>query len=604
MRSFLRRATWPVAVAGAMVAMLGVFGTTATAVHATPGDVCGMQVIGPDGVMVSGWENNLANSTKVFNLETGKTYGLVFRIENDGNVLLDGADKAQVLIDSETGSGKITSQMEIDGQASEDPLANPDVGDFPNGRDWNIGDHNIAATNTATVDVIEPYDFNDADGHSLDSISDFLKSNGFNPASVNNHKSVCDNGDFIGNDDESTSNCKITASGPVGDQTFTNVTTDCGNVDGWGFVNFQCNEPGSFYLDVIGPSGDTSASNNWAKFVCPGVPDTATISVLYTTLETNPATAGVAINHGETPVTVTVKDQNGNPIDGAHVTLTTDDCTFQPSSTSDVFSPAGGGKTVDIVSDTDAAGPDQNFLTNNPLQTQAGTAEATLDCDGPLNVYGPGGTGHVSGAAGTPGTAHISAIVNRPGADIVLSATVNVVGPTSANGLTLTLSATSVQCGNPITATVKAVDANGVAVSDGTQIFFTTDTSSGVVGGLPAGGAQGAVTTVGGAASANIATDPSKPGTHTVIAYVMNGAGGVAIQQTATYNCTVPAPAAPTVPAPATGTGSGTGSITPPNTGDAGLAATNTGSSSLFVIAGAIAMALAGFATFKFSRNS
>ena len=80
--------------------------------------------------------------------------------------------------------------------------------------------------------------------------------------------------------------------------------------------------------------------------------------------------------------------------------------------------------------------------------------------------------------------------------------------------------------------------------------------------------------------------------------------GGVAIQQTATYNCTVPAPAAPTVPALATGTGSGTGSITPPNTGDAGLAATNTGSSSLFVIAGAIALALAGFATFKFSRKS
>ena len=238
----------------------------------------------------------------------------------------------------------------------------------------------------------------------------------------------------------------------------------------------------------------------------------------------------------------------------------------------------------------------------NPLQTQAGTAEATLDCDGPLNVFGPGGTGNVSPVAGTPGTAHIQAIVNRPGQDIVLTATVNVVGPTSANGLTLTLSATSVQCGNPITATVKAVDANGVAVSDGTPIYFTTDTSSGVAGGLE--GAQGAIPTVGGAASANIATDPSKPGTHTVIAYVLNGAGGVAIQQTATYNCTVPAPAAPTAPAvnpPVTGTG--TGSITPPNTGDAGLAATNSGTSSLFVIAGAMALMLAGFATFKFSRD-
>ena len=61
------------------------------------------------------------------------------------------------------------------------------------------------------------------------------------------------------------------------------------------------------------------------------------------------------------------------------------------------------------------------------------------------------------------------------------------------------------------------------------------------------------------------------------------------------------APTAPAVNPPVTGTG--TGSITPPNTGDAGLAATNSGTSSLFVIAGAMALMLAGLATFKFSHD-
>ena len=36
-----------------------------------------------------GWENNLSGATKVYNLEFGTTYGMVFRIENDGDFLLD-----------------------------------------------------------------------------------------------------------------------------------------------------------------------------------------------------------------------------------------------------------------------------------------------------------------------------------------------------------------------------------------------------------------------------------------------------------------------------------------------------------------------------------
>ena len=43
--------------------------------------------------------------------------------------------------------------------------------------------------------------------------------------------------------------------------------------------------------------------------------------------------------------------------------------------------------------------------------------------------------------------------------------------------------------------------------------------------------------------------------------------------------------------------------ISPPNTGDAGLAASSAGTASLFVIAGAVAFFLAGFASFSFARR-
>jgi LPXTG-motif cell wall-anchored protein len=75
----------------------------------------------------------------------------------------------------------------------------------------------------------------------------------------------------------------------------------------------------------------------------------------------------------------------------------------------------------------------------------------------------------------------------------------------------------------------------------------------------------------------------------------------VVVQTSTTYTCTVPAPPAPAVVVPATGTG--TGSITPPNTGDAGLADTSNSGGSWMVIVGGVLIGLAGFATFKFARR-
>jgi hypothetical protein len=64
-----------------------------------------------------------------------------------------------------------------------------------------------------------------------------------------------------------------------------------------------------------------------------------------------------------------------------------------------------------------------------------------------------------------------------------------------------------------------------------------------------------------------------------------------------TVTCTEGAPA---VTAPSTGTGT----ISPPNTGDAGLAAANSSSNAmLYVIAGAIAFAMAGLASIRYARR-
>ena len=64
-----------------------------------------------------------------------------------------------------------------------------------------------------------------------------------------------------------------------------------------------------------------------------------------------------------------------------------------------------------------------------------------------------------------------------------------------------------------------------------------------------------------------------------------------------TVTCTEAA--APEIVAPNTGTGT----ISPPNTGDAGLATSSAGTAMLFVIAGAVAFVLVGFAGFGFARR-
>ena len=383
----------------------------------------------------------------------------------------------------------------------------------------------IAAPGVASqkIDHMFPDYFTDPDGNDLDSIRAWLSDvAGVSvPSAISDASSVCGN---------------------------TNVR------DGWKFVGLTCIEPGSFNFSISSHQKNASSGtlSQTIRLICPGQVDTATLSISPTTLETQP----VGSSASASVVMVTAYDQSGNNVDGAEVQFLTNTCTFsnplQDASNDLGMSPAGGGSVVTMYTDTDSVA-DSNFLANNPLQTVAGTAEAMLNCN-----------------KGAPGTVTVRAIVTRPGADINLTQDVKLVGPTSSTGLGLTLSDSSLECGEILTADATAVDVNGQPVSNGTTIYFTTDTSTGIVNGKEGG--QGSNITVNGKTSVTVAMAPNDPGVHTLIAYTRDASGALLSQTSQHFECTsAVAPAVPTVVPPATGTG--TGSITPPNTGDAGLAA-------------------------------
>jgi hypothetical protein len=531
----------PAAVAISMAGFIGAFGGSTPAAHAIDGDICQVDVE-YDHILDDGQGNS------VYAVARGVTYGLVFRVEDSENE----HENVAIRIDSETGSARITSQAEWLDDGDEEA---------------NIGHVLVQpATGSLVVDTMDPDEIDDSDGNWVGSINGWLQDVGYSAFVDDDSDSVC------GNDSDG----EVNEPGEGGD-------ASAEGEDNWGFIDFECIEAGFFHIDISSPD-DTEEIGATLKFYCGGQPDSATIAASRTTVETDPTEVD-ASSYGQSTITVTVEDQFGDRIEHAEVTFSTDNCTLKNTDPvgDNAVSPAGGGTTVTTYTDTDTSS-DTNFIANNPLEFSAGTAEVLLDC---------------TTSAGKAGVANITAIVQRPGSDIVLKTTVTVVGPTSATGLTLTLTPDDVECGETILATATAVDSLGQPVSAGTSIYFTTDTSSGVVGGYE--GAQGYAASDEGEASVLIATDPGNPGIHTVIAYTMDSDGRVLAQVSETYTCDgAVAPVAPTVNPPTTGTG--TGSITPPNTGDAGLAAGST-SSSLFVIAGAVAFVLAGLASVRFARN-
>jgi hypothetical protein len=220
----------------------------------------------------------------------------------------------------------------------------------------------------------------------------------------------------------------------------------------------------------------------------------------------------------------------------------------------------------------------------------------------------------------SPGVAKVMACIDVEGADVCKTVNITVVGPPVAP-IVLTTDQTSVRCGERVQITASIKDAAGQNVSDHTRVEVVTN-AGGVLGGTGAVIAEAGLvspvsSTVGetnnGQATFWLITSELHQGTYTVLVTAGGGgsvaSGGVFSTPPATgsvtVTCTGPTTAAPSAPSPAAtvrapSTGQG---ITPPSTGDAGLADASGSSWALFVIAGLTVFALAGVASFKFARR-
>jgi hypothetical protein len=221
----------------------------------------------------------------------------------------------------------------------------------------------------------------------------------------------------------------------------------------------------------------------------------------------------------------------------------------------------------------------------------------------------------------TPGIAKVTACIDIDDSDDICEvASVTVVGPPVAP-VVLTTDQTNVRCGERVQITATIKDAAGQNVSDHTVVEAATN-AGGVLGGTGAIAAEAGLVspvsstvgeTVNGVATFWLITSELHQGTYTVI--VTTGGGGAIasgglfstapVSGSVTVTCGGPTTSAPTAPSPAAtvrapSTGQG---ITPPSTGDAGLADASGGSWALFVIAGLTVFALAGVASLKAVRR-
>jgi hypothetical protein len=377
---------------------------------------------------------------------------------------------------------------------------------------------------------------------------------------------------------------------------------------------------------------------------------TGTITALPATVEINPSIANVA----HSLVWVNLLDDDGNAaLPGANVIFITDRCAIESSAvdTEDEFeaaealfrannalNPATAAAIESSVYATtapDGASRQQEEVEAFIVTGGAGTnfleravAAVVLHCD---PIHAPGVT---------PGPAVITAIVERgiddddnitDDDDLVLRTTVTVIGPPAPNGVTVTASPSTLACGEKAEIRVRVLDAIGQPVSDHTFVEAVTNFGGVLAGTGAVAGQAGLVSpvsstvaeTFGGNATIFLLTSTAHVGRYEVV-ITTGGGGGVTgqlasggvstnllgglfttqpISVQVTVECTVPSAAAPAAPGgqqqqpqtPGT-TGPRTGQgITPPSTGDAGLASTESNWVVGAVAAVVASLVIAGF---------
>ena len=214
------------------------------------------------------------------------------------------------------------------------------------------------------------------------------------------------------------------------------------------------------------------------------------------------------------------------------------------------------GGDVDFATNACVFGNDKNAQT---VQSEADgddtIAEATLDCSG------------VSAGAVT-----VTARIDKPGRDVLQTTTVTVIGPPASLTVTAGSMMENLTCGEVVTLTINVVDSADQPVANGTVVNLTTNRLGVLV--APA-------STSGGVAIAHLITSPAHVGSYAVVAQSGSAVGYITVScEAAAAAGVLVAPAPAPVEAPA---------ITPPSTGDAGLAETSGSSWMLLAIAGALA---------------
>jgi hypothetical protein len=403
-----------------------------------------------------------------------------------------------------------------------------------------------------------------------------------------------------------------------------------GFIDSLVIVDVTCQTAGNYDISFTDErETDDSISQH---VVCRGAPSSkSTITATPASVEIVPAVGSVS----HSLVTVTLLDSDGNQAGiGTQVDFSVDRCSIRTASvnTKATYDAASTVfKAYNVNSSATAAAIEAAPAVSGSYKTSNSTkAFDDINTDGSsANTLAPAVLGcnpTDSTPTATPGVATITAIITASGADVVLTTKVTVVGPPFA--MTISASPTTVRCGEKATITVSVKDAIGQNVSDHTRVEAVTN-AGGVLGGTGAvannaGPVVPVSSTVGetfqGQATFYLLTSEQHEGPYEVVV-TTGGAGSlgsalggvfstppVVIQTTVT--CTGPAPvvaapsapaAAPTITAPRTGQGP---SISPPNTGDAGLASASTGTNwTLFALVGVVSFAIAGLATVKFARR-
>lgn len=383
-------------------------------------------------------------------------------------------------------------------------------------------------------------------------------------------------------------------------------------VDGEVIIDVTCEEAGTFDLSWSLDNGGTAQ----IEVICLGEPDAATLTASPTTVEIVPALGNVS--HSLLVLTVTDSDPNDDTdqsFPGFEVDWSTDKCVIDGLTEAEYlalaplfaarvsFDPATSAAIEDALEShggLTATATSITFTNDPPGPAGLRTiAAAVLHCENPNTV--------------TPGVATVRATVDEPGPDVTATVQVTVIGPPAF--ITVNAAPGSLVCGEKATITANITDSIGQRVSDHTRVELITN-FGGVLGGT--GGTLGfpgtgptnpvssaAAETFNGVATAFLLTSTGHVGAYEVVVSAGGSLSGAfstpvtAAQVTVTCNLpAAPQAQAPSVPSPQTGTGS----IRPPSTGDAGLASSSS-NAMLFVIVGAVAFALAGFASVSYARR-